>query len=287
MIKLMSRISFIETEKYLGVRDRDRAKDFLAWNCSLKSPPYCSIDNEELMHMAAWFGRTDILQYLIIEEEKLYPSTCITNMQERNTLWYACRYNYIDDNTFWSNEGPSSDAIQLLIETGCSIFSVDDSYRLSLFKCVCSKQDLDMLKALTSVAESVNVQDREGNTPLMTVIKGGHDDKKLQFVNEASKFLIQDRDCLTNNEGYSALHLACESESLLDVVKIMDLSHIQNLRKRVKTPCELAIMHRNLKILELFLNRMLIPNEQLLHLLKLSLKKKQKNVRSKKAPEEN
>ena len=107
-------INFVETTRYLKERIV-----FLAQNCSLKSPPYCHINRTQLLHMAAWFGRTDILQYLI-REEKVDPQD--VDEKGRNGLVYACRYPGEVTQYFECSPNPSRDAIQIFIEHGCSIF---------------------------------------------------------------------------------------------------------------------------------------------------------------------
>lgn len=170
MIQMMCKIGFVETNKYLT---NTKKKFFLSYTCSLKQPPYSSIDRVELMHMAAWFGRTDILQYLI-GEENIDPFE-----KKLNTLFYACKICSLDViQYFWSDEKPCIFTIKLLIETGCSIFYNDPYFKQEyhfrpLFEHICYNQDMDTLKALTSLPESVNSQDKEGNTPLMIVIKYG------------------------------------------------------------------------------------------------------------------
>ena len=279
LMQFMCKTSFIETEIYL----REPLKHSVSTGkCSLKSPPYSHIDRVELMHAAAWFGRVDIIQYLI-EKENVDP--CSTDVKGRNSLWFACGCtNLFSSNVYlWCTSGlfcqgnPEMEAIQLLLETGCSIFTQDST--TSPFEWVCNTQNLKMLKALTSAPESANLQDEDGNTPLMVVIalwNSNEVNATRAFIRKSSKFLIpRSNQSMTNNKGYSALYLACKHELPLDIVRKLDLSHSLS-SSSLNSPLEIAIKHGNMKALKYLIFKLNISSEALVHLIDLCLQEKQK-----------
>ena len=274
MIQLMCSVSFTETEKYLKEK-----RAFLAHKSSLKSPPYCHINRTQLLHMAAWFGRTDILQYLI-SEENVDPQGA--DEKGRNALVYACRSLKKIIAYFEHNLSPSRDAIQLLIKHGCSIFdqvSNEAFYaeqRCNLFNKLCRNGNKGLVKAaITAVPDSINIQDNLGNTPLMTVIK-----ERPGFLLELAKFLIQDSACdqtITNDDGNQALHLACQHDSLLDVVKLLNMTNAHGAgNKYRRTPVEIAIEKGNFNILKYLLSNAPIEDDlKRITLVEFSLRVKQ------------
>ena len=276
LIQFMCKTSFIETDIY----PREPLKHNVSTGkCSLKSPPYSYIDRVELMHAAAWFGRVDIIQYLI-REENIDP--CSTDTKGRNSLWFACGCSDFYPFYLWCTSGlycqadPKMNAIQLLVETGCSIFNQDDT--VSLFRWACKKQDLNLLKALTSAPESANLQDKEGNTPLMILITGCRH-TTLTFVSEYAKFLIpKSNQSMTNNAGYSALHLACTHKFLLSIVKMLDHSHTLKGSHFCISPLEIAIKNGNIETLSFLISKLSLSSEQLGHLIYLCLQEKQRYI---------
>ena len=80
------KLSFVETEKYTEKEMKFSQHEFM-----LRRPPFSEVDRTKLMHMAAWHDRSDILKYLI-EEEQCDPH--VTDRYGDNTLSYACK---VDD----------------------------------------------------------------------------------------------------------------------------------------------------------------------------------------------
>ena len=140
---------------------------------------------------------------------------------------------------------------------------------------------MELVKAVTAVPDNLNIQDHDhGNTPLMVVIKEGSSTNP-EFVLEATKFLVQDCACnqhLTNSKGFQALHLACQHDSLLDVVKLLDLTFaLRASRSKFETkPVEIAIASGNIKILEYMLSNAPFEDElTMFELINFSLNARQ------------
>ena len=244
LARLSCNIGFIETNKYLKKRTK-----LLACNRSLRQHPYCDIDRVTLLTTAASRGRTDILHYLI-EEEQIHP--CSTDEMGRNALVYACGFFKCSCIFCTSTKFPSEDSIQLLIQSGCSIYeSIGNSQEyenICLFDYVCRLHDLQLLKFLTSSNEIV---DRSRNTPLIKVLKLAEKSNLHDFVIDAAKLLLDNPACnqnLTNYLGESALCLACRFDFLLDVIKKFNLPILSN--HLYNKAIEMAIRYNNTEIFE-------------------------------------
>ena len=266
LARLSCNIGFIETNKYLKKRTK-----LLACNRSLRQHPYCDVDRVTLLTTAASRGRTDILHYLI-EEERIDP--CSTDEMGRNALVYACGFFKCSCIFCTSTKIPSEDSIQLLIQSGCSIYeSIGNSQEyknISLFDYVCHLRDLQLLKFLTSSNEIV---DRSRNTPLIKVLKLAEKSNLHDFVIDAAKFLLNNPACnqnLTNYLGESALRLACQFDFLLDVIKKFNFSILSN--HLYNKAIEMAIRYNNTEIFEYLFTykRFQFSDEQKLYFLKIS-----------------
>ena len=269
LARLSCNIGFIETDKYLKKKTK-----LMACNRSLRQHPYCGIDRVTLLEAAASRGRTDILHYLI-EEEQIDP--CSTN-----ALVYACGCSKLFQCRLCTSTSLtiySEDTIQLLLRSGCNIYDsigISREYkRESLFDYVCHKHDLQLLKYLTSSSEIVNSRGRLKTTPLIKIMELAKEQGANDFVIDAAKFLLNNPACnqsLTNYLGESALYLACQFDFLLDVIKQFDLSiltsHLYN------APIEMAIRHSNQAIFEYLFTykhkRFRFSDKQKLSYLKLS-----------------
>ena len=285
MTQLACSINFVETKRY-----QKEGAAFLAQNCSLKSPPYCHIDRTQLLHMAAWFGRTDILHYLISEE---YIDPQDVDEKGRNALVYACRCPGHVTAYFEYTPVPSRDAIQLLIERGCSILYEWEEKSFTglllpggngelrtnyhLFRELCHRENVELVRA--AVTTVIDNQDCYGNTPLMIVITARS--LKSEFELESAKFLIQDCACdqhLVNYEGHEALHLACQYDCLLNVVKLLDITYAHRTHVSFrKTPVEIAIERGSLEYL---LSNAPIEDVEKVKLIELLLNAKQPNYKA-------
>lgn len=224
IIRLACKVGFLESEKYMTKDDT-----FIVSDCSLRKPPYSCIDRTSLLHAAAWYGRTDILHYLIIEEK---CDLTITGKNGENALVYACKFSDYFEHAYYHGEFnddslPSVDSISFLIDCGCSIF-YKFGFHQTIFKAVCRKKDILLFKALFASPSTVNLQDHEDdyNTPLMLLFKYCDHQDTIKFTVEAARFLIIDCKCnqaLTNRSHHTALELACQKDALIDIVKLMDL----------------------------------------------------------------
>lgn len=100
----------------------------------------------------------------------------------------------------------------------------------------CSKNHPSIVKLLLENGAEINVQDKYGAAPVHRAAAQGHIDI-VRILSEHPKFRIQ----ISDNEGNSPLHLACEDQHDSLALFLAKLgANIKAINKAEKTPLDLC-----------------------------------------------
>ena len=168
------------------------------------------------LHIACEYRKLDIVRYLI--EKK----NCNPDVEDSNGLTvlnYTCGYSrgciklYFEPADVLDEIMQEQATVVKYLMTKCDY---DPASVLSLYEIACKEGKIELAKSFTTNADLVNSSDAEGNTPLHIACMN----KQLEIV----KFLTEDRKCnqrIKNQARRLPLHIACESDSPLEMVKLV------------------------------------------------------------------
>ena len=276
LIQLACQLNFVECLEY-----QEEERTFLVENCSMKSSPFCNLDKVRLMHMAAWYGRTDMLHYLLGEEE-LDPQT--VDECGNNALAYAGRnQEVLFKDYFYSNLIASKDTIRLLKESGCGISDAneglstaniksekenEDNYELAIKNG--SINDLQHLMASFSITEEQKISMidfsihckqhfykaamlflKSTSLKSVSLLQQTLSFKALNFIFRSS-YLFSD----STIDLWSKITLACKYNNHKVMKKLLTQSGHASLHNELldTTPLHIACMHNRPKIVKWLIN---------------------------------
>ncbi|MHC5007117.1 MAG: ankyrin repeat domain-containing protein [Planctomycetota bacterium] len=142
----------------------------------------------ELLNLAARHGQVEVMGALV----EAGASTTATDKRGRTPLMAAVQ----------SRKPDKQEAIRFLIDNGADVNARDQLQGTALLRAAGSFGDLDSVQVLLSAGADVNVQDKNGMTPLMWAARWGDAPRVEALVKAGAKVAVRD------NSGKSALDWA-------------------------------------------------------------------------------